>query len=204
MRGRITCYWQVHFTFDATISKPSMETTRDFEPCEAPENAGFLCLEEDAAEERVRDQFGNDIHLTENGYDGDDAENEIDADNDDDEGGLNATNNTSHTRQDGYGATLQATFTTPLIHRENQFITGASFDRGGALFNAETELASLTPDRGTIVAVFLIANLLWMLRRQFRILASMRQIPFRSRRSWGSRCQDATTEPRLYCAIKLV
>ena len=122
----------------------------DFEPCEDPENAGFLCFEEGSEEERVRDQFGNDIRLTENGYDGNDEENEIDEDDDDDAGGFNATNNTSQTRQNGYGATLQATFTNPLINRENQFIAGASFDRGGALFNSETELASLTPDRGTI------------------------------------------------------
>ena len=122
----------------------------DFEPCEDTENAGFLCLEEGSEEERVRDQFGNDIRLTENGYDGNDEENEIDEDDDDDAGGFNATNNTSQTRQNGYGATLQATFTNPLSNRENQFIAGASFDRGGALFNSETELASLTPDRGTV------------------------------------------------------
>ena len=120
----------------------------DFEPCEDPENEGFLCVEEEPEEARVRDQFGNDVHLIENGYDGDDEENEID--NDDDEGGFNATNNTSQTRQDGYGATVQATFTTPIVSRENQFVTGASFDRGGALFNSETELASLTSDRGTV------------------------------------------------------
>ena len=110
----------------------------DFEPCEDPENAGFLCVEEGSEEERVKDQFGNDVRLTENSY------------NDEDEGEFNATNNTSQTRQGGYGATLQATFTNPLINRENQLIVGASLDRGGALFNAETELASLTPDRGTI------------------------------------------------------
>ena len=119
----------------------------DFEPCESPENAGFLCVEEGSEEKRVRDQFGNDVRLTENSYDDDDEANETD---DDDEGAFNATNNTSQTRQDGYGATLQATFTNFLINRENQFILGASLDRGGALFNAETELASLTPDRGTI------------------------------------------------------
>ena len=117
----------------------------DFEPCEDPENAGFLCVEEESEEARVRDQFGNDVRLIENGYDSDE-ENEID----DDEGGFNATNNTSQTRQSGYGATLQATFTNPIVSRENQFIAGASFDRGGALFNSETELASLTSDRGTV------------------------------------------------------
>lgn len=121
----------------------------DFEPCEDPENAGFLCTEEEADEERVRDQFGNDVRLTAYTSDDDDEARAIDGDDDDDEGGLNATNNTSQTRQGSYGATLQATFTNPLINRENQFIIGASFDSGGALFNSETELASLTPDRGT-------------------------------------------------------
>jgi len=122
----------------------------DFESCEDPENAGFLCLEEGSEEERVRDQFGNDVPLTENGYDGDNGDNEIDEDDNDDDEEFNATNNTSQTRQDGYGATLQVTSTNPLINRENQFITGASFDRGEALFNSETELARLTPDRGTV------------------------------------------------------
>ncbi len=132
----------------------------DFESCEDPENAGFLCVGEDADQERVKDQFGNYVRLTENGFDDhddddeinadDDEETEIDDDDDDDEAGFNATNNTSQTRQGGYGATLQATFTNPIANRENQFIAGASFDRGDALFNSETELASLTPDRGTV------------------------------------------------------
>ena len=116
----------------------------DFEPCEDPENEGFLCLGEDADQERIKDQYGNDVRLVENNDD-----NEVD-EIDDDEGGFNATNNTSQTRQGGYGTTLQATFTNPIASRENHFIVGASFDRGGALFNSETELASLTPDRGTM------------------------------------------------------
>ena len=121
----------------------------DFEPCEDPENEGFLCIEDDE-EERVKDQFGSYVRLTENGYDDDDEASEINGDDDDDDGGFNATNNTSQTRQGGYGATLQASFMSPIVSRENQFIIGASFDRGGALFNSETELASLTPDRGTV------------------------------------------------------
>ena len=120
----------------------------DFEPCEDLENEGFLCVGEAADQERIKDQFGNDVRLPVNGYDEDDEETEID--DEDDEGGFNATNNTSQTRQGGYGATLQATFTNPIVIRENQFIVGASFDRGGALFNSETELARLTPDRGTV------------------------------------------------------
>ena len=35
----------------------------DFEPCEDPENEGFLCIEDDE-EERVKDQFGNYVRLT--------------------------------------------------------------------------------------------------------------------------------------------
>ena len=132
----------------------------DFESCEDLENEGFLCVGEDADENRVKDQFGNYIRLTEDDHDHDDKETEINRgddvetgigeDNDSDEGGFNATNNTSQTRQGGYGATLQATFSSSIVSRENQFIVGASFDSGGALFNSETELASLTPDRGTI------------------------------------------------------
>ena len=115
----------------------------DFESCEDPANEGFLCTEENREEERVRDQFGNDVRLTENAYNGND-------DDEDDESRFNATNNTSQTRQGGYGTTLQATLATPIINRENQFIAGANFDSGGALFNSETELARLTPDRGTV------------------------------------------------------
>ena len=130
----------------------------DFESCEDPENEGFLCVEDDADEERVKDQFGNYVRLTEEDHNHDDEETEINGDNDaeteigddDDEGGFNATNNTSQTRQGGYGATLQAIFSNPVASRENQFIVGASLDRGGALFNSQTELASLTPDRGTL------------------------------------------------------
>ena len=124
----------------------------DFEPCEDPENEGFLCVGEDADQARIKDQFGNDVRLPENGYDNDDEDIEIDDedDDDDDEGGFNATNNTSQTRQGGYGATLQVAFTGPIASRENQLIVGASFDSGGALFNSETELASLTLDRGTV------------------------------------------------------
>ena len=120
----------------------------DFEPCEDPENEGFLCIEEGTEEERVRDQFGNDIFL--NAYASNDKNEETEIDDDDDESRFNATNNTSQTRQGGYGAALQTTFTNPIANRENQFIAGASFDSGGALFNSETELASLTPNRGTV------------------------------------------------------
>lgn len=120
----------------------------DFEPCEAPEDEGLLCVGEGSEEERVKDQFGNDVPLNKNAYD--DEENKIDDEDDEAEGEFNAINNTSQTRQRSYGATFQATFTTPIAMRENQFIVGASFDRGSALFNAETELANLTPDRGTV------------------------------------------------------
>ena len=131
----------------------------DFEPCEDPKNVGFLCVGEDADEERVKDQLGNYVRLTEDDHGDeeieinadDDAETAVGGDDDDDDDGrFNATNNTSQTRQGGYGATLQATFSNPIVSRENQFIVGASFDRGEALFNSETELASLTPDRGTV------------------------------------------------------
>ena len=126
----------------------------DFEPCEDPENEGFLCVGEDADQGRIKDQDGNDVRLVENNDDNEvdeiDDNDHGDDENDDDEGDFNATNNTSQTRQGGYGTILQATFTNPIANRENQFIVGASFDRGGALFNSETELASLTRDRGTV------------------------------------------------------
>jgi len=80
----------------------------DFEPCEDPENEGFLCVGEDADQECIKDQFGSHIRLPENGYDDDGEDTEIE--DNDDAGGFNARNNTSQTRQGGYGTTLQATF----------------------------------------------------------------------------------------------
>jgi len=100
----------------------------DFEECEEPANAGFICEEEGDEEELALDQNGNPIPE-------DDAV----------EGG---TINRTATDQDSYGASLQASFLNNLAGHENQFIIGASIDQNRVKFNASTELGSLNEDRG--------------------------------------------------------
>jgi outer membrane receptor protein involved in Fe transport len=97
-----------------------------YEECATPESAGLLCAEgEDVP---IHDQNGDPIA------------------SDDD---LDATNNTSSTRTDGWGLALQATSTRSLGGRDNQLIAGAGLDSARSRYQAATELAELTADRGT-------------------------------------------------------
>lgn len=79
-----------------------------------------------------------------------------DADVDDDElhdaidDRVDAVNNVSTTRGASTGVTGQMTRTTPLWGRANHFIAGAGFDAADTHFTFATELAHLTPDRGTV------------------------------------------------------
>ena len=78
-----------------------------------------------------------------------------DADNDlerteDGEPAFDGVNNRSRTRGHGGGATGQMTSTHPLAGRESHFIVGASVDAAATQFDFASELAYLTPDRGTI------------------------------------------------------
>lgn len=66
------------------------------------------------------------------------------------------TNNRSQTEQDGYGASLQASFLQDLFGRENQFIIGAEFDRGEIDFTQSTELGRLDETRQTIGSGFFV------------------------------------------------
>lgn len=129
----------------------------DFAPCQEEENRGFLCSgveeededngngpeqgeEENEAEDHngeggeeeqvVFDQFGNPVLFS-------DAVG-------------SATNNSSATDQSAVGFSFQAIFLNDVLGRENQLIIGTSLDRGRADFTSQTELARLTPDRGTI------------------------------------------------------
>src|SRR5690606_18872642 len=63
---------------------------------------------------------------------------------------FDAVNNTSGTRGRSGGATAQLTWTTPLAGRENHFIAGGGIDAASTRFESATELATLTPTRGTI------------------------------------------------------
>jgi outer membrane receptor protein involved in Fe transport len=61
---------------------------------------------------------------------------------------LDATSNTSSTRTDGWGGSLQATWVKPLDGRANQLIVGGSLDAGRSRYGADTEIARLTDSRG--------------------------------------------------------
>jgi iron complex outermembrane recepter protein len=63
---------------------------------------------------------------------------------------LNGTNNTSGTITNGWGGGLQATVVRPLSGRPNHFVTGLAIDGGRSRYEADTEIARLTGDRGTI------------------------------------------------------
>ena len=60
-----------------------------------------------------------------------------------------AINNTSTTKQDSYGLGLQTTFLNNLFERENQLIVGASYDKARMKYNAQSEIAEFTENRGT-------------------------------------------------------
>ena len=96
----------------------------EFEECE--DFPGFLCAE--GEDEIVEDIYGNPVRAT-------DAV----------EGG---TLNTSETDQWSFGLALQSAFNQSLWGYENQFVIGSSYDLSRVQYSADTELGSLTDDRG--------------------------------------------------------
>jgi iron complex outermembrane recepter protein len=100
-----------------------------YAPCESDELAGLLCVEDDG-EAPIHDQNGDPVRVG--------AES------------LDATNNTSSIESDGWGLALQATSTRPLGSRDHHLIGGLSLDAARSRYGADTELARLTADRGTI------------------------------------------------------
>ena len=103
----------------------------DFEACEDPANAGFLCEEEGDEEEIVEDLNGNNVTATINGEEPD------------------ATNNRSKTETDALGGALQLALENEVAGRDNLLVGGISFDRAETDFAMDTELAELTDTRGT-------------------------------------------------------
>ena len=104
----------------------------EFEECDdAP---GFLC--EEGSDEIVVDTNGNEVR----------ASNDV-------EGG---TLNTSETDQWSFGFALQSAFNQSLWEHENQFVIVTSYDLGKAGYSADTELGSLTDDRGVAGAGILV------------------------------------------------
>lgn len=98
--------------------------TASFAPCADPDEAGLLCSDEGGP---VLDQHGLPVPLA---------------------GALpGAARNGSRSVENGYGATFQTTVTRPLAGRRNELLAGASADLGDALFDARSEIASLSPER---------------------------------------------------------
>jgi iron complex outermembrane receptor protein len=108
----------------------------DAQACEDEENAGLLCEEDNGEEEVMLDVNGHPVR----------ASSAV-------EGG---TNNTSQTYQRSYGGSLQAAYERDIFGMHNRLAAGGSYDEGRIHFSADTELASLTPDRGTVGSGILI------------------------------------------------
>lgn len=104
----------------------------DFAECGDPSNAGLVCGEQGGTEAVVDDINGNPVVAT--------------------PAVLGATNNFSQTHQESYGGSLQSAFLNDLFGRDNQLTVGGTLTQGVVNFEFDTELASLTADRGTIAS----------------------------------------------------
>jgi outer membrane receptor protein involved in Fe transport len=99
----------------------------NYEACDAGAFEGLLCGDD---HEPVEDQLGDHILVGDDDFD--------------------ATNNTSRTTTNGWGGAVQLTITRPLAGRANHFVMGATSDGGRSEYGAETEIARLTDERGTL------------------------------------------------------
>jgi iron complex outermembrane receptor protein len=102
----------------------------DFEECEDEANEGLLCEEEGGEEEVAVDVNGQPIR----------ASDAVES----------ATNNTSRTNQQSYGGSLQLAWEEDFLGMHNRLVGGGSYDEGHVNFGSDTELATLTPSRGTV------------------------------------------------------
>ncbi len=105
------------------------------------DNAGFLCQEADG-------ELGNGDGLI------DLAGNNVSAD----PALLGGTINTSSTLQQSFGFALQDAFDYKIFGRQNHLVGGVSFDHGIARYHADTELGSLTGDRGVALGGVLLQD----------------------------------------------
>ena len=60
------------------------------------------------------------------------------------------SDNTTYTRQIGFGGSIQGSFEAPLARHENHLFVGASVDEGAIRFRSQTVLAQLNDSRGTV------------------------------------------------------
>ncbi|MCI0652882.1 MAG: TonB-dependent receptor, partial [Methylococcaceae bacterium] len=103
-----------------------------------PENEGLVCEEEGDEEEVVEDINGNPVAASSSVR--------------------GATNNFSRTHQESYGGSLQSAFSQDLFGQDNQLTVGGTLTQAVVNFEFDTELASLTADRGTIGSGILLAE----------------------------------------------
>ncbi|HEY3516026.1 MAG TPA: TonB-dependent receptor, partial [Gammaproteobacteria bacterium] len=100
----------------------------DFVECAA--TPGFVCEEEDGAEELVLDENGLPVAA--------------------DDALIGGAVNRTSTEQDGAGFGLQADFTGDLGSRENRFTIGVAHDEADVEFGASTELGALDATRQAV------------------------------------------------------
>lgn len=100
-----------------------------YDECESRAFGSVLCAA-DGLGDPVRDQDGQLIPV-------------------DDDDPFTGTNNRSTTRTRGWGGSMQLSAARQIRGRANQFIAGASLDRAGSRYVFDTEIARLTPSRGT-------------------------------------------------------
>ncbi len=100
----------------------------DYEACDDDDFEGLLCGDDE--DEPIENQFGEPIVVGDDEFDG--------------------TNNTSRTTTNGWGGAVQMTVTRRLAGRANHFVAGATSDGGRSDYHADTEIARLTDERGTI------------------------------------------------------
>ena len=138
INGRVRHSFDAVTQLDAVVyNRPSRVGTfngddTDYEECDDRPFRGGMCLDD----EPVFDLSGRLIPAEPGGVE------------------LDATNNTSATRNHGFGGSLQMTRAAAVRGRSNQLIAGFSFDGARSRYESATELASLTDDRGTIGSGF--------------------------------------------------
>ena len=134
LRGRHNAGSAVMFDGMFFYRRASIDTFNgddtSYDECHEEAFEEFLCADEGDGEP-VEDQSGNFIP--------------VDQDEE-----LNGTNNTSATTTNGWGGAFQATVLKPLGARPNHFVVGVTFDGGRSSYGADTEIARLTDDRGTV------------------------------------------------------
>jgi iron complex outermembrane receptor protein len=98
-------------------------------PCMAPGPTGDVCADDMTTV--ILDPSGTPVPFDPNNpYDGSD--------------------NTTYTRQIGFGGSVQGSFEAPIANHENHLFVGASADEGEIRFRSQTVLAQLNETRGTV------------------------------------------------------